>query len=155
MKGRFVTRVVRSPLALEHPKSKKPTLVTSQWPVKVKDAADDYVPDAVFMVSHLRSEEKRSDVNLASQLLLDVLSQRVDAAIVISNDSDLRFPIRECRQRVPVGTVNPSSRALAGDLRGSPTDGVGNHWWTQLQATDFTNCQLPDPVGRYAKPPSW
>lgn len=155
MKGRFTARVVRSPLALEHPKSGKPTLVTSHWPVVVKDAADNYVSDAIFMVSHLRSEEKRTDVNLASQLLLDVLGERVDAAIVVSNDSDLRYPIQECRQRVPVGTVNPSSRRLAGDLRGQTTDGVGNHWWTQLQVADFVNCQLPDPVGGYAKPPGW
>lgn len=155
MKGRFVEKVVQSPLAVKDGKSSGPTVVTSRWPVMVKDPAGNDVSDATFVVSHLRSEEKRTDVNLASQLLLDVLSQRVDAAIVISNDSDLRFPIRECRQRVPVGTVNPSSRWLAGDLKGRPTDGVGNHWWRRLQAADFTNCQLPNPVGAFAKPPGW
>ena len=130
MVGRFVARVVRSPLALEDTMSGKPTVVTSRWPVMVKDAAGNDAPDAPFMVSHLRSEEKRTDVNLASQLLLDVMSQRVDAAIVISNDSDLRFPIQECRLRVPLGIVNPSSKRLAGDLAGRPTDGVGNHRWS-------------------------
>lgn len=155
MEGRFKARVERSPLALKHPRSGKPKIVTSDWPIMVKDAAGADVHDAIFMVSHLRSEEKGTDVNLASQLLLDVLSRRVDAAIVISNDSDLQFPIQECRQRVPVGIVNPGSRRLAGDLAGRPTDGVGDHWWTQLQARDFTNCQLPDPVGGYAKPPGW
>lgn len=155
MEGRFVEKIVQSPLAVKDAKSRTPTVVTSRWPVMVKDAAGNDVPDATFVVSHLRSEEKRTDVNLASQLLLDVVSQRVDAAIVISNDSDLRFPIRECRQRVPVGTVNPSRRSLAGDLAGRPTDGVGNHWWRRLQAADFTSCQLPDPVGSFAKPPGW
>jgi hypothetical protein len=38
------------------------------------------------------------------------LSQDVDAAIVVSNDSDLRFPLVEARQRVPIGTVNPHKR---------------------------------------------
>ena len=61
------------------------------------------IADAHFLVSYRHIEEKGSDVNVASHLLLDVLSNQVEAAIVISNDSDLRFPIQECRQRVPVG----------------------------------------------------
>ena len=31
---------------------------------------------------------------------------------------------------------------VAGKLRGSPADGVGNHWWYQLTAADFQACQL-------------
>ena len=100
-------------------------------------------------------KRRGTDVNLASQLLVDVLTQRVDAAIVITNDSDLSLPIRESRLRVPVGTVNPSNRRLAGDLAGQPSDGVGGHWWRQLTATDFTSCQLPDPVGTLSKPTGW
>ncbi len=69
------------------------------------------------MVSHARREEKGSDVNVAAHLLLDVLQNDVDAAIVISNDSDLRLPLVKARERVPVGMVNPSSSFLAGDLR--------------------------------------
>lgn len=34
-------------------------------------------------------EEKGSDVNVGSHLLRDVLTDRIDAAIVVSNDSDL------------------------------------------------------------------
>ena len=154
LEGKFVARVVRSPLAVVGSDG-KPLVVTSQWPIMVQDASGVQVPDAVFMASHIRSEEKRTDVNLASQLLIDVLEQRVDAAIVISNDSDLGLPIRESRQRVPVGTVNPSSRWLAGDLAGEPRDGVGGHWWYQLTAADFTICQLPDPVGILSKPTGW
>ena len=152
--GRFVARVVRSPLAVAG-RDRKPRIVTSQWPIMVQDSSGADVPDAVFMTSHVRSEEKGTDVNLASQLLVDVLTQRVDAAIVITNDSDLSFPIRESRLRVPVGTVNPSNRWLAGDLAGQPSDGVGGHWWRQLTATDFTSCQLPDPVGTLSKPTGW
>ena len=121
----------------------------------VRDAAGNDVPDAVFMASHQHWEEKSTDVNVASHLLLDVVGQRVEAAIVISNDSDLRLPIRESRLRVPVGTVNPSSGQLAGDLRGKSYDGAGGHWWYQLTETDFRACQLPDPVGQLAKPTDW
>jgi len=44
------------------------------------------------------TEEKGSDVNVATHLLLDALAQppAMDAAIVISNDSDLELPVREC-----------------------------------------------------------
>ncbi|HEX3608634.1 MAG TPA: hypothetical protein VHU14_03010 [Solirubrobacterales bacterium] len=107
------------------------------------------------MVSYAYREEKGSDVNVASHLLLDVLQGGIDAAIVISNDSDLRFPIQEVRNRVPVGTVNPSRAWLAGDLKGKATDGVGKHWWRQLTTSDLCAHQLSDPCGRYTKPPPW
>jgi uncharacterized LabA/DUF88 family protein len=107
------------------------------------------------MVSHARREEKGSDVNVAAHLLLDVLRGHVDAAIVISNDSDLKLPLVEARKRVPVATVNPSSGFLAGDLRGHATDGVGGHWWGRLTAADFRAYQLRDPVGPYKRPRGW
>ena len=94
-------------------------------------------------------------MNVASHLLVDVLDGDVDAAIVISNDSDLAFPLATARARVPVGTVNPSRTYLAGKLRGLPGDGVGRHWWRQLNASDFTRNQLPDPAAGYAKPSPW
>lgn len=65
---------------------------------------------------------------MATHLLLDVLAERVDAVIVVSNDSDLRLPIIEARGRVPVGTINPSPSYTAGALKGHPKHGVGGHW---------------------------
>lgn len=47
-------------------------------------------------------EEKGSDVNLASHLLMDAFDQRYDVALVVSNDSDLVPPIRMLRDRFPV-----------------------------------------------------
>ncbi len=94
-------------------------------------------------------------MNVASHLLFDVLNSRVNAAIVISNDSDPRFPIRLVRQRVPVGVANPSTNRLAGDLAGRPDDGVGGHWWYGLEANDFRSCQLAETVGNYRRPPRW
>jgi hypothetical protein len=100
-------------------------------------------------------EEKGSDVNVASRLLIDVLTDRVDAAMVFSNDSDLRFPLEEARQRVPVATINPSASPTANDLKGDARAGAGQHWWRRLKAKDFRNHQLPDPVGPHAKPLGW
>jgi len=152
--GSYVSRVKQAPLATPD-RNGRPVLTRSAPPVLVKDASDRPVRDAIFMVSHARREEKGSDVNVAAHLLLDVLKKHIDAAIVISNDSDLRLPLVQARGRVPVGTVNPSSSFLAGDLRGKPDDGVGGHWWTKLRAADFRAHQLRNPVGAYAKPIGW
>jgi hypothetical protein len=152
--GSYVSRVKQAPLATPDRKG-RPILTRSALPVLVKDASDEPVRDAIFMVSHARREEKGSDVNVAAHLLLDVLQNDVDAAIVISNDSDLRLPLIEARKRVPVGTVNPSSSFLAGDLKGKPDDGVGNHWWSKLSAADYRAHQLPDQIGAYAKTAGW
>ncbi len=121
----------------------------------VQDAHGNAIPDATFMVSYAHREEKGPDVNVASHLLVDVLTKRVDAAIVISNDSDLQFPISYARTKVPVGLINPSRNYLAGALRGQPSDGVGNHWWQRMSAEDLRASQLPDPVGTFARPAGW
>jgi len=152
--GYYVSRVKRAPLA-KPDKAGRPILTRSSWPVMIRDSSDADVPDASFMVSHARREEKASDVNVAAHLLLDALQADVDAAIVISNDSDLRFPVREARKRLPVGTVNPSGSYLAGALKGSPSDGVGGHWWRQLAAQSFLDHQLSDPAGGHTKPTGW
>lgn len=152
--GTYVSRVSTAPLATPNRRG-RPVLARPEWPIKVKDEEAGDLPDAVFMASVARREEKGSDVNVATHLLLDVLQNHVDAAVVISNDSDLAVPIREARLRVPVGTVNPTRNMLAGDLKGTPTDGVGGHWWYQLASEDLTTCQLPDRVGPLAKPGPW
>ena len=79
-KGRFVSRLKTAPLATRGPGG-KPVLTTSGWPVMVRDSEGNDVPDAVFMASHQHWEEKSTDVNVASHLLLDVVGGQVDAAI--------------------------------------------------------------------------
>lgn len=152
--GNYVSRVKTAPLATPDKKG-RPVLVRSAHPVAIKDAADHPVPDAVFIVSHARREEKGSDVNVATHLLLDVLRRAVDAVLVVSNDSDLRLPIIEARARVPVGTMNPSPGYPAGALKGQPDYGVGGHWWMQLQEGDVRAHQLPNPAGKYSCPQGW
>ncbi len=45
-----------------------------------------------------RYEEKITDVQIATQLLMDVFADRLDVAIVVSADSDLVPPVRAVRQ---------------------------------------------------------
>jgi hypothetical protein len=152
--GTYVSRVKTAPMAIKDAQG-RPKLVEPAWPVMIQDGHGGQVDGAVFMVSYANREEKGSDVNVAAHLLLDVLGGAVDAAVVISNDSDLRFPVEQARQRVPVGVVNPSRNFLAGDLRGDAGSGAGRHWWVRLVAADFTSHQLPDPAGQYHRPAGW
>lgn len=108
-----------------------------------------------LLVSISTFEEKGSDVNLTGHLLLDVLTCRVDAAMVLSNDSDLEFPLREARRLVPVATVNPSSKPAATALRGQQGEGIGGHWWRRLNSDDFRRNQMPEKVGPYRRPIGW
>ncbi len=131
-----------APLATRGPKG-KPILTHPQWPVTVQDAAAAPQPAAVFMVSYAYREEKGSDVNIAAHVLVDVLTHEVEAAIVISNDSDLSFALNQVRQLVPLGTLHPGRKHTATALKGGATAGAGGHWWRQLTLCDFTAHQLP------------
>ena len=154
--GNYVARTKTAPLAIESAgRNSPPQVVTSNWPLMVKDNAGNPVRDAMFMVSYFHSEEKGSDVNVASHLLIDIFEQRIAGAIVISNDSDLRFPVAEARRRIPVGVINPGGGYTAGDLLPPHQPGQGPHWNRKLRATDFTSNQMPNPAGAYPKPHGW
>lgn len=156
--GRYINKVKTRPLATKGRRG-KPILVTSHPPVLVKDAMAQPVRDATFMVSVADREEKGSDVNVATYLLLDALQDppAIDAAIVISNDSDLEMPVFETRKRMPVGVVNPRRGWTAGALLHDPDPAVHvpNQWERQLTFADFAGHQMPANVGAHAKPAGW
>jgi len=152
--GRYVSRVAYAPLAVKGPGG-QPVLTTAAWPVMVQDPSGTPLMGARFLVSVARREEKGSDVNVASHLLLDLLHRRIDAAVVISNDSDLALPIVEASNVVPVGVVNPTTKAVAGALFGNAARGVGGHWWYQLTGADLVTCQLPTRIGPLTRPRGW
>ncbi len=58
------------------------------------------------------TKEKGSDVNLATELLVDAFENAFEVAAVISNDSDLVAPIRAVQSRTgnPVGIINPHQK---------------------------------------------
>lgn len=108
------------------------------------------------MVGVPRREEKGSDVNIASHLLRDALLGYVDAAIVVSNDSDLALPVRMLRERgLPLGTVNPrpGRPSVVTDLL--PAAGCHGSWYDQLRFDDYRQCQLPPVCGEVRRPPRW
>jgi hypothetical protein len=127
----------------------------AEWPVQVRTASGSDVPGATFMVSYLDREEKGTDVNVATLLLVDVLGATVDAAVVVSNDSDLELPIHIARQHVPVGVANPGRGPLAGKLRGLPSEGAGDHWWQRIGEDVYRRNQLPERAGSFHRPKGW
>lgn len=98
-----------------------------------------------------KTEEKGSDVNLATYLILDGQDGLYDEAIVVSGDSDLVEPLREANRRFgPVHVLNP--RNVHSDLaRAAATYGP-------LDPALLPRCQLPDtielPTGRSITRPS-
>jgi hypothetical protein len=57
----------------------------------------------------LKMEEKGSDVNIATYMLVDAFRRDCDQLVVITNDSDLAEPVRIINQelKIPVGILNP------------------------------------------------
>jgi uncharacterized LabA/DUF88 family protein len=103
----------------------------------------------------LKSQEKGSDVNLATHLLVDAVQGCYDEAVVVSNDSDLMAPIRAVRTvfSKPVGVLHPHAKpskelhATASFCRGIPPGA--------LQACQFPP-QIVDANGRKIyKPKKW
>jgi hypothetical protein len=102
----------------------------------------------------VKTEEKGSDVNLATYLLMDAFDGDCELAVVISNDSDLATPIQSVRQRfgINVGILNPHQ----------------NRSWTLFNCVDFYRPirkgplsasqfadKLQDSDGAFMKPAGW
>lgn len=155
--GNYVSNVKQAPLAVDRGdrKNPKPEIIPVDGPhpllvhsPNLKSHTDRRaaLEGSIYLVSYLHTEEKGSDVNLATHLVVDVLSESVDAAVIISNDSDLALPVQLMREKVPIGVVNPGNARLAGKLRGQADDGPGGHWWYQLKKDDYIYSQFPERV---------
>lgn len=105
-------------------------------------------------VEVLRTEEKGSDVNLATFLLVDGLERDYELAVIISNDSDLVEPIRVVRSKLglEVGVLNPqriTSHALRKAASFYRPIRLGALKASQFPAT------LADARGTIRKPRGW
>ena len=102
-------------------------------------------------------EEKRTDVNIASYLLLDAFEGRYDTAIVVSNDSDLTTPIEMVVNRLgkTVITINPyRANRQSSELRRAATRAIPQINASVLRASQFPNT-LTDARGSFTCPRSW
>jgi hypothetical protein len=107
------------------------------------------------------TEEKGSDVNLATWLLLDGFDKRWDQAIVVSNDSDLEEPIRQSNSRVgPVHIVSPREITKGPPYTYVYTLAAACTSYRSLSRDELAASQLPDtvklPTGRsITRPDAW
>ena len=106
------------------------------------------------IVEILDTEEKGSDVNLASYLLLDGFENDYETAVVVSNDSDLELPIRMARTRLgkQVGVFDPSRRRSF-ELHNAAS------WYRPLRQGPLSASLFPaalsDDQGPISKPNTW
>lgn len=102
----------------------------------------------------IKTEEKGSDVNLATHLLCDGFRGHYDIAAVISNDTDLEEPLRVVKEELKKGLalLHPSNYP-SGNLAKYATT-VRRLRRGALLAAQFPD-ELTDPAGTFRKPPSW
>jgi uncharacterized LabA/DUF88 family protein len=102
----------------------------------------------------LKTEEKGSDVNLATHLLHDAHLDIFDVAVVISNDSDLLEPIKIIRNhfKKKVGIINPHKKQSVVLKKNS--DFVKQIREGVLRESQFSSL-MKDDVGEFHKPKGW
>ncbi len=108
-------------------------------------------------VKVFKTEEKGSDVNLATHLLLDAFKNRCEIAVVVSNDSDLAEAVRVAQSDlgIQVGLINPHPRKR----RSRKLNELPCLFFKQIPKRALADAQLPDIIrdaqGEIRKPKGW
>lgn len=101
-----------------------------------------------------KTEEKGSDVNLASHLVRDACQRAFQTAVLVTNDSDLAEPVRIVREELNlhVGILNPHDRHSV-ELKRVAT------FQKRIRQSDLIVSQFADVIadskGKIRKPASW
>lgn len=106
------------------------------------------------MARVLKTEEKGSDVSLATYLLLDAFQGDADVSIVVSDDFDLKEPLCITRAELgrKVGVVSPRCNTW---LRSE----VKAHFYRPVRDATLLACQFPNQIqdanGTITRPAVW
>jgi uncharacterized LabA/DUF88 family protein len=102
----------------------------------------------------IKTEEKGTDVNIASHIINDGHKGEYDMAVIISNDSDLVEPVRIVAEelKLPVIVISPFETNTV-ELKKVAT-GVKQIRKGVLAASQFP-VTLTDDVGEFTKPEGW
>jgi NYN domain len=104
-----------------------------------------------------KTEEKGSDVNFATYLLLDAFRHDCDLAVVVSNDSDLEAPIRVVMKElgIPVALLNPDPAWF----RSRDLINLGPAFFKQIRANAIKGSQFPETLsdgnGTFRRSAGW
>ncbi len=105
-------------------------------------------------VKVIKTEEKGSDVNLASHFLMDAFKKDFEVAVIISNDSDLLGPIKMVKEefKYRVGIINPQKRPSRVLLQEAM-------FFKSIRPNLLKESQFPETMldahGTFHKPPTW
>jgi hypothetical protein len=122
---------------------------------RVRMLLADPKPECSRTVEVLKTEEKGTDVNIATLLLLDAFNGDSDLSVLISNDADLALPLRVIADQfaVPIGIINPFPHPCRELLRLSP------RFYKKLREGVLSSSQLPpslrDATGTIHCPKQW
>lgn len=106
------------------------------------------------MIKVIKTEEKGSDVNLASHVIHDAYQNKMDCAVIITGDSDFLEPIKILKTHLGkiVGIVNPQKNPTQALIREAT-------FYKHIKTAHIKNAQFPSAVyssGRtITKPASW
>ncbi len=102
-----------------------------------------------------KHEEKQSDVNIATHIMLDCAKEEVDRLVVVSNDTDLLLPVSQAKEafRKEVVVISPD-RFVHKDLKSASSSSM------VADRSILEYCQFPaeleDSAGRkITKPSCW
>ena len=114
------------------------------------------VPGLPSQVLIRDSEEKGSDVNLATRLLVDGFNGEYEQAVVVSNDADFAGAMRYVRDGLGLRLtlVNPDARVSSPHDLASAATYVKHLWRSHLRRSLLPET-LMDDVGVITKPAGW
>lgn len=147
--GQFTVQTKRMPLAAPVSRKRQRALAALGFDLRRHQ-------DGKCSVEVLRTEEKGSDVNLATYLVVDAFRGDFEKALVVSNDTDLCEPIRIVVEelKLPVIVVNPRGyRQPAAALQKVATE-TRQLRIAAVEQTQFAP-SLTDARGTITRPPSW
>ena len=122
----------------------------------IKDIVTFEKADGTGPVEVIRTKEKGTDVNMASQLLWDAHCNAFETAVLITGDSDFKAPIMmvSTRFKRKIGVLDPQRNAASN----SPLAKVA-HFYKPIRQGVLAQSQFPiqlkDEKGNFAKPAEW
>lgn len=102
-------------------------------------------------------EEKKTDVSIAVDMLLDACSHRCEQMVLCTNDSDQEPTLKALREKHPnikIGLVSPIKKH---DRYASKDLAKYAHWQQTIHEVHLANAQLPEKIPHTSirKPEAW
>jgi hypothetical protein len=120
-------------------------LSSNVWMVKTSDEGRPV--EKIQKVQVIKTEEKGSDVNIATHLLVDGFKNSYDVAAVITNDSDLVLPVEMARTVLnkTVGVICPHEKPSRELVKAAS-------FFKTIKPATYSECQFLDEFSHNGRP---